>query len=252
MPPSVTALIVEDEKKASEALEDLLEMVCPDVEVIATSDSVSKAIDDISTHTPDLVFLDIQLGEQKSFEILEELPKELFQVIFVTAYNEYAVEAFSFSAIDYLLKPVNPERLKVAVEKALVRIDEGKAIETLDVLLDNLKSEKRPKKIVLSTMEFVHVVDIENIIKCQSSANYTIFHLKSGKEIMISKTLKEYEEQLNGYGFFRVHKSWLINVDYVKGYDRKDGGFAIMNDGSEVPVSPTKKEDLMILLKQSS
>ena len=101
-------------------------------------------------------------------------------------------------------------------------------------------------------MEFVHVVDIDSILKCQSSTNYTIFHLQEGKEIVISKTLKEYEEQLGGHGFFRVHKSWLINVDYVKGYDRKDGGFAIMTDGSEVPVSHTKKDELMTLLKQSS
>ena len=146
MLPKITALIVEDEKRASEALEDLLEMMCPNVEVIASSTSVSQAITDISLHAPELVFMDIQLGDEKSFRILEQLPKNQFQIIFVTAYNEYAVEAFSFSAIDYLLKPVNPQRLKVAVDKATNRVEEGKAIETLDVLLENLKSEKRPKK----------------------------------------------------------------------------------------------------------
>ncbi|MEQ9298785.1 MAG: LytTR family DNA-binding domain-containing protein [Cyclobacteriaceae bacterium] len=248
MATEVKALIVEDEVKAREALEDLIKMVRPDVKVIGVAVTVVEAISSIQKLSPDLIFLDIQLGNEHSFEILRRIPNGEFQVIFITAYSNYAVEAFKFSAVDYLLKPVDPLRLESAIAEAVSRMMKGRAAGNLHVLLENLQPANRPKKIVLSTMDFVHVVDTQTIIKCHSLINYTVFHLIGGKEIMVSKTLKEYDELLSPNGFFRAHKSWLINMNYVTGYNRKDGG-AILEDGSEVPVAIAKKEEFMDVLR---
>lgn len=250
MQTEIKAIIVEDERLASEALEDLIRLVSSRVKVICSVESVSGAIESIQKHRPPLIFMDIQLGDEKSFKVLEDLPDRSCEVIFVTAYNTYAIEAFQFSAVDYLLKPINPDRLEEAIERAVKRIDEGKEVSKLDVLVENLKStDRKPKKIVLSTLEFVHFVDIQTIVKCHSSINYTTFHLTDGKEILVSKTLKEYDEQLSPHGFFRTHKSWLINMSFVKGYNRKEGGGVMLEDGSEVPVSLARKEEFMDALK---
>ncbi len=249
MQNSIKTIIVEDEKRARQALEDLIQMVGSDIEVVAAASSVNEAIKAIEIHSPDLLFLDIQLGEERSFRIFHSLKEYDFHVIFVTAYDEYAVKAFQFSAIDYLLKPINPDRLKEAIDKVRKRVKSGSAMEELEVLMYNLQSkETRSKRIVLSTQDFIHVVDLKRIVWCQSSVNYTRFKLEDGQEILIAKTLKEYEEQLTPYGFLRVHKSWLINMEKVAGFNRKDGGFAKMDDGKEIPVSPNKKEEFMRLL----
>ncbi len=245
----IKAVIVEDEIKAREALEDLIDMVSPFVKVIGYAASVDSAICQLNELKPQLVFLDIQLGSEKSFEILRQLPDSPLEIIFITAYSDHAVEAFKFSAVDYLLKPVNPERLSNAIDKARERLANGRSTMNVSALLDNLKTLNKPKKIVLSTLDYVHVVDIQHIIKCQSSVNYTVFHLHDGKEIVVSKTLKEFDEQLSPYGFYRTHKSWLINLNFVSGYNRRDGGMAVMEDGSEIPVSISRKEDFMEILR---
>lgn len=249
MPNRISTIIVEDEKRARQALEDLIQMVGPDIEVVATANSVNEAIEAIEKHNPKLLFLDIQLGEERSFRILYKLKEYDFHIIFVTAFDEYAVKAFQFSAIDYLLKPINPNRLKDAIDKVRKRLEVGNMSEELETLVHNLQSkDSRVKRIVLSTQDFIHVVNFNEIVSCQSSVNYTQFRLTDGKEILIAKTLKEYEEQLSPFGFLRVHKSWLINLDHVVGFDRKDGGFAKMRDGLEIPVSPARKEEFMRLL----
>ena len=244
----VKVLIVEDEQKASEALEDLIKMVSKKVQILPTVPNVEEAIDAITRLEPQLVILDIQLGEEESFDILSNIPHQNFEIIFVTAYSHYAVEAFKFSAIDYLLKPIDPDRLSNAMEEAIGRIKTKQRPQKIDTLLDNLAA-KQPKKLVLTTMDFVHVVDINTIVKCQSSVNYTIFYIDGAREIVVSKTLKEFDEQLSSYGFFRAHKSWLINMNFVKGYNKKDGG-AILEDGSEVPVSLAKKEEFLEALRR--
>ena len=248
MDTEVKALIVEDEKKVSEALEDLISMVKPSVKTVGVATNVDEAISAINEKKPDLVFMDIQLDDEISFQILRRISKPEFEIIFITAYSNYAIDAFEFSAVDYLLKPVDPDRLANAIENALLRIKSKQLPSKIDVLLDNLSSGKT-KKLVLTTMDFVHVVDISTIIKCQSSVNYTIFYIQNEKEIVVSKTLKEFDEQLSPHGFFRSHKSWLINMNFVKGYNKKGGGGAIMEDGSEVPVALPKKEEFMEKLK---
>lgn len=245
----IQSIIVEDEIKAKEALEDLISMVSSSVKVVGSASSVEEAIALINKLKPQLVFLDIQLGNESSFEILRQLVDVPLKVIFITAYSDYAVEAFKFSAVDYLLKPVNPEHLSHAIDKVKRELEQRKPTLNMNALFDNLKSLNKPKKIVLSTLDYVHVVDIQHIVKCQSSINYTVFHLQDGKEIVVSKTLKEFDEQLSPYGFFRTHKSWLINLSFVSGYNRKEGGTAVMEDGSEIPVSISRKEEFMEVLK---
>ncbi|MEM6643815.1 MAG: LytTR family DNA-binding domain-containing protein [Bacteroidota bacterium] len=245
----IKTIIIEDEPSASQNLINLLMLNTPEVEVIKVVENVADGIEAIVGLRPYLVLLDIQLGSQTSFELLEKVAHLNFQIIFITAYNQYALEAFRFSAIDYLLKPINPIRLKEAIQKASDRLSAEKKSSMLDVLIDNLSLGSRPKKIVLSTADMVHVVELSTIIKCQSSVNYTIFYLTDGKELIISRTLKEFDEQLSGNGFFRVHRSWLINEEHIIGYDKREGGYVVMSDKTKLPVSSMKRDELMKLIK---
>ncbi|MEL6557812.1 MAG: LytTR family DNA-binding domain-containing protein [Bacteroidota bacterium] len=246
----ISAIVIEDEPNARDALIKLLMIHCPEIKVEGHASSVEEGTTLISESNPDLILLDIQLGKRKSFEILENFNNIQSHLVFITAYEQYAIEAFKFSAIDYILKPIHPERLKEAISRASRNIKERKAYQTVDVLLENLKQEgRKKKKIVLSTMDKIHVVEVDQIIKCQSSMNYTTFYLRDQEQLIISKTLKDFEEQLSPSGFFRVHKSWLINGSLIKGYDKRDGGHVIMIDDSKVPVSSLKKEELMRIIK---
>lgn len=250
----LTALIVEDKPTAKEALEKLLGRYAKDIALVGWARDVKSAVAQIKQREPHILFLDIQLGAEQSFDILRQIDIANYHIIFTTAYEHYAIEAFTFSAIDYLLKPIDPERLQGAINRLRDREARANMNQAmLDALLQNtnLKTSKS-KKLVLSTMEMLHVVDTVEIVKCQSSLNYTTFFLEEGKEIMVSRTLKEYEEMLQSYGFFRVHKSWLINMEFLIGYDKREGGFAVMRDESKVPVSTNKREELMKILKEKA
>lgn len=248
----IATLIIEDEPNARQAIEKLIASTCPEVEIVGEADTVAKGLDQIINLNPDLILMDIQLGQDQSFQILEKIPAHRSHIIFITAYSEYAVEAFRFSAIDYLLKPINPLLLREAVDKVLEKIKNDTASSALDILIQNLQADQiQRKKLVLSTLETMHVVEVSDIIKCQSHMNYTTFYLRDGKELIISKTLKEFEDQLTPHDFFRIHKSWLINKHLIKGYDKTEGGYAIMIDDSKVPVSSMKKEELLIIIKES-
>ncbi len=247
---TITTLIIEDEKSAQEALLHLLKIECPEINVVGiSSDALGgrQLIDDLQ---PELVLMDIQLGNSNSFEILEGLSQPRPHIIFVTAYNEYAIDAFRFSAVDYLLKPVDGTLLKEAVGKVRSLLDHKKESQELEVLFENLKEERlQKKKLVLATIDTIHVVEIGDIVKCQSHMNYTIFSIVGGKELIISRTLKEFEDQLSAYSFLRIHKSWLINSHHIHGFDKREGGFVILSDGSKAPVSTTKKEFLLQLIR---
>jgi two-component system LytT family response regulator len=245
----IKAIIIDDEKTSRETLKGLLKRYCKNVEITAEADGYQSGVDTIKTHKPDVIFLDIQMPDGSGFKLLDEIGNIDFEVIFSTAYDQFAIKAIKYSALDYLLKPINPEDLISSIEKLEQRILRGKDNTSIKFLLDKIRNpDTEIKKIVLSTIEGIHVVDISNIIRCESDDYYTKFFLKNGKMIMVSKTLKENEELLSEHNFIRPHKSHLINLKYVKSFLRPDGGCILMKDGSSVPVSRRKREEIIDII----
>ncbi len=245
----IRAIIIDDEKKSREVLTGLLVMFCKQVEVIAEADCVKTGLEVLSKHTIDVVFLDIQMPDGSGFKLLEKIEKPDFDIIFTTAYDQYAIKAIRHSALDYLLKPIIPEELQNAVNKIELKKQKEKIDKNLEVLLSNIKAPgKKSSKIILSTAEKIHIIEIENIIRCESDNYYTRFFFTNAKPILISKTLKENEELLSEHNFLRLHKSHLVNIKYIKSFIRNDGGYIVMSDGSEVPVSRRKKEKVLEIL----
>ncbi|MGD0710380.1 MAG: LytTR family DNA-binding domain-containing protein [Bacteroidales bacterium] len=245
----IKAIIIDDEKTSRETLKGLLKRYCENIEITAEADGYSTGIEVIKTYEPDVVFLDIQMPDGSGFKLLDDIGEINFEVIFSTAYDQFAIKAFKYSALDYLLKPINPEDLVASIEKLEQRMLKGNDNTRIKFLLDKIKNpEAEAKKIVLSTIEGIHVVDIRNIIRCESDDCYTKFFLKEGKMIMVSKTLRESEELLAEHNFIRPHKSHLINLKYVKRFLRTDGGAILMADGSNIPVSRRKREEIIDIL----
>ncbi len=239
----ITAVIVDDEKKSRDTLQGLLTKYCSNVVILGQADGCQTAIEEIKFRKPDAVFLDIQMPDGSGFKVLEEIDEINFEVIFTTAYDQFAIKAIKYSALDYLLKPIIPDELKEAVVKLEQKKLKGNINKNIRVLLENVKaSSQQPKKIVLSTSEGMHIVDVSDIVRCQSDDYYTRFFLANDKMILISKTLKENEELLRGNNFIRPHKSHLINTAYIKSYVKSDGGYIIMKNGSKIPVSRRKRE----------
>ena len=243
------AVIVEDEKRSRETLAGLLKLYCKNIEVVAEADGMKNGHEAILEHHPDIVFLDIQMPDGSGFKMLEMFDKIDFDVIFTTAYDQFAIKAIKFSALDYLLKPIFPEDLIEAVSKAEKKRAGHGMKEGIEVLLQHVKKpESENPNIVLSTSEKIHVVKIKDIIRCESDNYYTFFYFSDGTRLLISKTLKENEELLSSHNFIRPHKSHLINIMYIKSYLKHDGGYIIMTDGSQVPVSRRKKEKIIEII----
>lgn len=238
-------VIVDDEESGRETLRNFLTKYCNRVEIVAEANGVASGIGQIVLHKPDLVFLDVQMQDGTGFDLLSGLSERKFQVVFVTSYDQYALQAFRFSAADYLLKPVDPDQLIEAVEKVRSNIEKKEITSKLDVLVSNVN---RLEKIALPAMDGIRFVNIEDIVRCESDDNYTMFFMKSGESIVVSKTLKEYELMLKGMRFCRVHKSYLVNLKYISRYVPGDGGYLILEDGSHVDVSRRKKETLLEML----
>lgn len=246
----IKTIVIDDEVKARETILNMLETYCPDVKVIATAGSVKEGVKVLKNHSPDLVLLDIKMADGTGFDLLRKLNDIDFLVIFITAFEEFAIRAIKFSAIDYILKPLDPDELVNAVQKAKGVMNKDNMSIKLEALYENLDMlSSNTKKIVLKTADSVHIVNLRDIIRCESEKNYTHFFTVENEKITVSKTLKEYNELLNDFKFYRVHQSHLINLAHVKRYDKKEGGFLIMDDNSSVPVSFRKKEDLMKLFK---
>lgn len=234
-------LIIDDENRTRNLIANMIESFGLNVETIPEGENVQSGIKAIEKYKPDIVFLDIQMPDGTGFDVLQSIPNKNFEVIFITAHEEFAIKAIKFSALDYLLKPVDPLELKAALEKALNSLEEESEGSQFDALQMNINpSEKR--RLVLKTQESVHVVELDEIIRCEADRNYTSFFLQHGKKILVSKTLKEYETLLSTHNFLRVQQSHLININYVDRYDKKNGGAVVMKDGSEVPLSPAKRE----------
>lgn len=246
----IKTIVIDDEVKARETILNMLETYCTDVKVIATAGSVKEGVKVLKNHSPDLVLLDIKMADGTGFDLLRKLNDIDFLVIFITAFEEFAIRAIKFSAIDYILKPLDPDELVNAVQKAKGVMNKDNMSIKLEALYENLDMlSSNTKKIVLKTADSVHIVNLRDIIRCESEKNYTHFFTVENEKITVSKTLKEYNELLNDFKFYRVHQSHLINLAHVKRYDKKEGGFLIMDDNSSVPVSFRKKEDLMKLFK---
>jgi len=245
----IKAVLVEDEKNSQELISGLINEYCEGVEVVGIAGSVSEAIKTIKEKEPELLFLDIELPDGDGFQVLEKSENPNFDVIFITAYNQYATKAFKFSATDYLLKPVDIDELQEAVKRVLEKRESTPKEEQsarLDALIQNLKHLQAPlKRIVLPTSNGFTVVNPDDIIRCESDRNYTFIFLKDGRKILVSKTIKEYDEMLSDYNFFRIHQSHLINLTYLKNYTRGRGGYVELTDGSVLDVSARRKSEFL-------
>jgi two-component system LytT family response regulator len=243
------AIIIDDEKKSRETIFFLLERYCPNVNVVAQADGYISGMAAIKETNPDVIFLDIQMPDGNGFKLLEDIGNINFDVIFTTAFDQYAIKAIKYSALDYLLKPIAPDDLKAAVDKVEKKKTGDDARTNINFLLENIKNKNTDfKKIVLSTSEGMSVVEIKNIIRCESDDCYTYFYMEDGKKVIVSKTLKEIEELLGEYNFLRPHRSHLINILHIKNYIKTDGGTVIMSDGCQVPVSRRKKDIILDII----
>lgn len=247
----IRAIIVDDEINNRENLHALLRGYCPDVEVVGLADSAETAYRQITSRKPDLVFLDIRMPGKDGFQLLESLGAINFEIIIVTAYNEYAIRAIKFCAIDYLLKPIDIVGLTHAVENVNRRLAQKQEHDRMRQLVNNLSSSKRPTKIGLASLAKVEFVEISRISRCASDNNYTHVYLDDGKRRTISKTLKEFDEMLREYGFLRVHQSHLVNTAYITSVEKSSGGAIIMNDGTEIPVSRARRNEIIGLIKST-
>ena len=244
----IKAVVIDDEKHSIETLKWKLENYCPEVEIISSFSDPVKGLEYLRENAPDLLFLDIEMPMLNGFDILEELGEISFDVIFTTAYDDFGIQAIKFSALDYLLKPIQNQELKKAIEKFANKGAAKKITPTqLEVLFKNIKEEEngKPGKIALSTKESIEFVSPEDIIVCSSDSNYTLVYLSDGRKKLLSKTLKEFEEMLSALNFFRPHHSHLVNLSHVKEYVRADGGYLVMSNKMNIPVSRNKKEDLL-------
>ena len=240
---ALRAVIVEDEQASRETLMNYLDRYCPDVVVEAATDSVKNGLEAIKKHNPDIVFLDVEMPYGNAFDLLEQVPNPSFETVFVTAYDQYAMKALNFSASYYILKPIDIDELIAAVDKIKSMKTSSDGNLHTRVLVENLQTaNKQSHKVVLPVMEGFEVIRVRDIIRCQANDNFTDIFLKDGGKKMICRTLKFYEQLLTDFDFLRVHKSHLINLQYVKGYKKGKGGQALMEDGSSVDVSATKKQ----------
>lgn len=239
----MNAIIIDDMPLAIANLKADLEEHCPDIQVVGEANGVVTGLKLLKTKEIDLLFLDIDLQDGEGFDILELLPEYTFQVIFTTASNDHAIRAFQVSALDYLLKPIDPTLLVNAVSKAKQNhpISKGQ----YQVLQDRLSETPASNKIALHTQDQILISDIDDIIRCEANGNYTLFYFKSKSKLLVTKTLKDFEKVLSSYNFLRTHQSHLINLDRVLSYVKTEGGYILMDDESRVPVSVRKKSEVM-------
>lgn len=244
------AVVVEDEKTSRETLINYIEKYCDGVQVVGEGEDVPSGIAAIKKHQPDIVYLDIEMPYGNGFDLLEQVGDVSFETIFVTAYSNYAIKAFNSSAAFYLLKPVDIEELINATAQVKESVESNLHQTHTKVLLENIQSEnKQLTKLVLPLLDGFEIIKVKDIVRCKANDNYTEIFLLDGKKFTISKTLKFYEDLLKDLDFVRVHKSHLINIQYVKKYTKGKGGFATLIDGSEVEVSSTKKESFLRYFK---
>lgn len=241
-------ILVDDELPSLQNLEQKIIEFCPDLSIIGTTQKPEAAIEMIENLKPDVVFLDIEMPRMNGFKMLEEIKEKKFEVVFTTAYNHYAIDAVRISAFDYLVKPISVNDLQSTVGR-LFKTRHNKTPEKLDVLRQNLSSYRsQHDKISIATSEGVEFIEIKQILRIESSSNYSKIFFMDGKNILVTKLLKDFEEILQPYRFYRIHNSHLINLNYIKKYIRGDGGQVVMENNEVVDVSRRKKEEFLKLI----
>lgn len=249
----IKAIIIDDEINNIDNLGLLLATCCPNIEIVATANNAETGRDVILKNQPAIVFLDIQMPGGNGFDMLRQIGSIDFEVIFVTAYDQYAIQAMKFSAVDYLLKPINTDDLQFAVDAAIKRHKQTLHNNQLENLIHLLKwqQNKEEHRIGLTTMKETRFVKTSEIIRCESSNNYSTFYLSDGEQLLVSKPIYEFDEMLKGYGFIRCHQSHLVNKNFVKSWVKEYGGYLLLYNGAEIPVSRNKKDSVKELLEMS-
>ena len=241
----IRVVLIDDEKNALEMMEWLLRTYCPQVRIEAMCLGAEEGIKAITSHRPDLVFLDIEMPRMNGFDLLEQFDPLFFDVVFCTAYDQFAIKAFKYAALNYLLKPIDPKDLADTIQ----RVEKKNSLpmkEQLEVLFTSLQQQKPTiSRIALTTGDGMIFVSTNDIIYCQAESNYTQVVLSNGKKIMVSKVLKDIDEALAGEDFFRIHHSYLINLNHIQKYVRGDGGYLIMSDGTTILISRARRQEFM-------
>ena len=242
----IRCILIDDESNSLEMMEWLLKTYSPQVKIEAMCNSASRGIEAINQYKPDIVFLDIEMPHMNGFDMLEQFDKIFFDVVFCTAYDQFAIRAFRYSALNYLLKPVDPDDLK----ETMRRLEEKKSApsrDQIDLLLQNMRQAAKPtvQRIALTANDGMIFVSTEDILYCQAESNYTSVVLKGGKKILVSKVLKDIDETLTGNDFFRVHNSFLINLNHIIKFVRGEGGYVVMDDGATIGISRSRRQDFM-------
>lgn len=242
----INAIIVDDEKNSREVINQILIDCFPNINVAAQCSNVREAVKDIKNLKPDLLFLDIDLPDGSGFDILKNIDYKNIKIIFITAHHEYAIKAIKFSAFDYILKPVNSGELIETVQRVIDETELEDGNVRVKAMLENFNaSSKELKNLALKTANKIYLVNIDEIIRCESQNNYTVFYIEDGTKIMVSKTIKTYESMLAGHQFIRVHQSHLINLKHVRAFHKPEGGMLVMSDDTSIPVSKNKRAILM-------
>lgn len=239
----IKAIIIDDERNCIEMLEWLLQTYCPSVQLIATCNSGESGIEAIKKLHPQLVFLDIEMPKMNGFDVLEQLKEIEFEVVFTTAYDNFAVRAFKYAALNYLLKPIDPEDLQATIKRMEEKVS-SPSKEQMDLLFQNLLNPKaQVERIALSTDDGLVFIQTSSIAYCKAESNYTFVVLADGKKILVAKTLKEINETLTGRDFFRIHNSFLVNINHIQKFVKGDGGYVVMPDKTEITVSRSRKDE---------
>jgi two-component system LytT family response regulator len=242
----MNAVIVDDEATVRNTIRTLLSENFPDITVLASAGSIGEGYEAIVKHKPDLLFLDVELPDGNGFDLLRKFPSVSFRIIFITGHQEYALDAIKVSALDYILKPIDNDELRLAVEKAREVISHTEQQLKLQALNENLQSSKKVlKRIILHTSDHLQIVSVSDIIRAEADSNYTSFSLSDGKRILVSRTIKEFESLLSGTGVIRVHQSHLVNINYIDRFIKKDGGYLLLKEGTKIPVSPILKKQVL-------
>lgn len=241
----MNVIIVDDELKVRNVIAGLLKEYYPEINIISSAGTIQEGYEAISLRMPDLLFLDVELPDGNGFDLLKKFPLVSFKIIFITGHQEYALDAIKVSALDYILKPIDTDEFRIAVEKARHIINNEEQQIKLQALSENIQGRRILKRIILHASDHLQLVSVADIIRAEADSNYTRFWLSGGKQIIVSKTIKEYTGLLSSSGLIRVHQSHLVNINYIDRFIKRDRGYLQLKDGTMIPVSPNLKKQVL-------